>query len=138
MAKLYAAADGTIVRLLKSEQDERMFPDAPPNTTVLEFDSDTNADVLRGLDIDWDSHRVIDGQLTRNGQAVTLAPPGQDYQDRTQRTTLITEINSDRTALAAGPGNLTTGQGLARLETMLQRLQTAFLLVVRLMIRRGN
>lgn len=94
MAKLYYAADGTIVRLLKSDTDERMFPDAPPNTTVLEFDTDTNAPVIAGLDTDWNSHRVVNGALQRNGQAVTIAAPGPAAAERVDLQRILDKINA--------------------------------------------
>lgn len=78
MAKIYGRL-GEIVRLLKSQQEVELYGDPPEFDDVIEFDPITNDEVIAGLDTDWNSHTIDKGQLFRNGVAVVINPPGEDW-----------------------------------------------------------
>jgi len=78
MAKLYGKL-GQLVRLLKTQLENEQYGDPPEFDEVIEFDGATNQDVINGLDTDWNSHSVVDGQLLRSGVSVTINPPGEEW-----------------------------------------------------------
>lgn len=80
MAKLYADSTGAILRLVKTDTEEATPPAG--TVTTIDVDADTNAVLLHGLDTDWNSHKVIGGVLTRNGQPVTVNPPSDEHTER--------------------------------------------------------
>jgi hypothetical protein len=89
MAKIYGDADGNIIRLLQTDDEEKIFgAPATAYTAVVELDADTNADVIKALLTDWNSHSMPGGVLTRNGQAVTIAADNTIVTDRRAMATL--------------------------------------------------
>lgn len=82
MARICADASGNICRFLKSEEEEKRYPNDPPGVAcVITFDETTNQAVIDGLNADWNSHSVSGTVLLRNGTPVTINPPSLRFQD---------------------------------------------------------
>lgn len=119
MAKIYANAAGALLRLLATEEEERQFPDPPPDTaSVLDFDEDTNAGVIAGVNAAWDAHTLLGGVLRLNGQEVTIAPPSAEYTDRQQLQTYWTNL-----AAYLALNNPTNAQSVAAIKTIIRVLR---------------
>ena len=78
MAKIYGRL-GQIVRLLKTKAELEQYGEPADFDDVIEFDGVTNADVINGLDTDWNSHTIDSGVLLRNNNPVTINPPGEEW-----------------------------------------------------------
>jgi len=65
---------------------ENEVQEGPPGQydDVLRFDEDTNPDVVSGILAAWDAHRLVDGELRRNGQPVPINLPGESYKEALQ------------------------------------------------------
>jgi hypothetical protein len=119
MAKIYANAAGALLRMLATEEEERQFPDPPPGAAgVLDFDEDTNAAVIAGVHAAWDAHTLLGGVLRLNGQAVTIAPPSQEYTDRQQLQTYWQNLQT-----YLGLSNPTNAQTVAAVKTIIRVLR---------------
>ena len=81
MSKLYGLK-GQIVRLLKSQDDITQYGDPAEYDGMIEFDPATNAEVIKGLDTDWNSHAIADGKLLRGGKAVAINAPGTEWANK--------------------------------------------------------
>lgn len=85
MATLYANATGEILRFLATEELERRYPDPPEGTAfTLAFDESTNDVLCADLGQSTDPYTMPGGVLRRDGQAVTIAPPSDEYTDQQQ------------------------------------------------------
>lgn len=81
MAKMWGW-QGAIWRLVRTDEEEAQFGPPEQFDDVLEFDPDTNAELLNGLDVDWNAHRVENGILYRNNSPVVINSPGTVYLDK--------------------------------------------------------
>jgi len=81
MAKIYGKS-GEIIRLLQSEDEELQFGAPPDFDDEIEFDPNTNQQVIDGLNTDWNSHQIVSGELYRNSNPVTINPPGDKWNAR--------------------------------------------------------
>ena len=81
MARIYGRL-GEIIRLLKTEQEIEQYGTPSEYDEFIEFDADTNAEVIAGLDTDWNSHAIADGQLLRSGKVVTINSPGTEWANK--------------------------------------------------------
>ena len=79
MAKIFCLQN-SIVRFIKTKEEETRYGVPPEFDEVIEFDPETNTDAINGLDTDWNSHRVEGGQLLRSGVPVTINPPGEEWK----------------------------------------------------------
>lgn len=119
MAKVYASAAGAIIRFLATEAEEREYPDPPPGATIaVDFDEDTNAAVVAGLQSAPLEHDAVGGVLRRNGAAVTLAPPSAEYTDRAQLQTYWGNLQT-----YLGLNNPTNAQSVAAIKTIIRVLR---------------
>ena len=101
MAALYAAADGTLARALLSAQEEALWPDPPPGAVgSLTFDPDSNPALVADLRRSTDAYRLQNGTLTKNGQPVTINPPGRGQQDRLALSAIIAKLDADQALTA--------------------------------------
>lgn len=86
MSKLYAL-NGELVRLNRLDEDEVVFGSPDAFDDVLEFDHETNQNVIDGLNgqlpnVLWQDHTLSGGILRRNGIPVTINPSGTAYLDK--------------------------------------------------------
>ena len=83
MAKIYADADGHLLRVLR-EHEEAKYPDPPDGAAfTLDFDDTTNAAALDAIANDWNGHAVDQsGRLIRKGKPVPIVADGQKRSDR--------------------------------------------------------
>lgn len=81
MAKIYSGTDRKIIRFLQTTEDEVRFGAPADFSELIEFDPDTNNEVIIALNTDWNSHSVESGKLIRNGVEVAINPPGIAYED---------------------------------------------------------
>jgi len=81
--KLYAL-NGTLIRFLKTTEEIARFGDPAEFDAMLEFDGDTNPEIVYALDTDWNSHTLVGTTLRRNSAIVTVNEPGDDYLARKQ------------------------------------------------------
>ena len=84
--KIWALA-GKLLRFSKTEEELEQF--GPPDVydDEIEFDGDTNQDVIDGLDgklpgVLWQDHTLSGGVLHQHGIPITINPPGQHFLDR--------------------------------------------------------
>lgn len=95
MATLYAGADTRIIRYLRTEADERQFPDPPAGTAqTLKFDADTNAALAADLAATLDAYRLSGATLTKNGATQTLVADGEDAQVRALAAQAIADLTT--------------------------------------------
>ena len=88
MAQIYGRL-GHIVCLLKSQDDIDRFGDPSEYDDLIEFDPATNAEVIAGLDTDWNSHAIADGKLLRSGKIVTINAPGTELATNAIKSQII-------------------------------------------------
>ena len=81
MAKLYGK-NGELIRLLQTDEEELHFGDPSAFDDLIEFDPETNQDMIAGLNTDWNSHKIVGGALHRNNQPVTINPTGSRWNAR--------------------------------------------------------
>lgn len=99
--KIYANANGNILRVLSNDAEERMFGPPDGYADMVELDEDTNAAVVAELRPDPSRFTVANGKLKKNGQNVTLAAQGSRYADVRQTGALLAKLDNDQ-ALTAG------------------------------------
>jgi len=97
--KLYGNL-GELVRFLKTQTEVDQYGDPLEFDVLLEFDGDTNPDLVQGLDTDWNSFAFVSGVLRRNAQAVTINDPGDDYLAQRQADSAEELIRYYMTGLA--------------------------------------
>lgn len=116
MPRLYADANNRILRYLRTDDDERMFPDAPPGTVhTLEFDEDTNALTAGDLARSTDAYRLSGSTLTRDGQPVVIAADGEDATVRKQAAQTVSDLTAYiGKAAPTGADNINALKTLAR------------------------
>ena len=90
MARIYEL-NSQIICVMK-EDDNYMLPDVYDH--LLNFDLDTNTELLHQLNTDWNNHSMPDGVLHYNGQPVIINPPGENYQDREYLQTWWKQLNA--------------------------------------------
>jgi hypothetical protein len=56
--------------------------------TTIDFDAETNPEIIASLDTDWNSHSVTDGKLTRKGIPMVITPASTLYDDRKALATI--------------------------------------------------
>lgn len=76
MARIDAAADGTLLRLLYTAEEEAQYPDAHPGTVAqLHFDATSNLDLVTDLRFQPDAYRFLNDVLSKDRQPITIAAP---------------------------------------------------------------
>jgi hypothetical protein len=101
VAKFYAdPATGEILGLALDAREERLHADKA-GASVLEFDADTNAQLLAAFRSDWSSFRVSGGTLLRNGSPYPVASDSQERTDWRRLPGLLTLLNAKASALDA-------------------------------------
>ena len=80
MASLYADSVGTIIRAILSDQDAQTVGAPVSPAFTLAFDETTNAALAADYRAGPLAYTMPNGTLTKNGQAVTITAPSQDYQ----------------------------------------------------------
>lgn len=88
MAKIYADAQGTIVRFLADADQEKAFGAPPAFASVLDFDESTNAQVVTAIQQDLYGFTLLAGVLSHRGVSVPIAAPSSTYTDRQQMQTI--------------------------------------------------
>jgi hypothetical protein len=74
MARIAAAADGTILRFVHSAALEAQYPNPPAGTDEsLSFDERSNAALVADLGVSTDPYRLQGGVLTKNDTPVVIA-----------------------------------------------------------------
>lgn len=92
MTLLRASNTGELLQILNEERRHRV--DAPEGTVYeLEVDDETNAPLLADLIRDINNYRLIDGNLTHTGVAVSIQPPSPT------RLRLLSLRNTNQTPL---------------------------------------
>jgi hypothetical protein len=100
MAILYSDASGALLRLVGTP-NEGDFPAPAGAASTLTFDESTNAATVASLLAEWSAYRLVSGQLSRGGQAVTIAAPSAAYTQRQQVYQQAQQILSDMDAYLA-------------------------------------
>lgn len=102
MAKLYSDAQGTILKFVKTPEEDDQFPDTPPGTTeTLSFDLRTNPDLGSKLDTDWNNCRLLNGLFSYKGVfQVVNAPAGASTEYQLLKAILV-KLNTDQALSAA-------------------------------------
>jgi hypothetical protein len=139
MGKIYANAQGAILRLLQSAQEEAEFGAPSGAAFTLDFDEETNAAFLAGFGADSAAYTMPSGVLKRNGVNVLLAPDGQRYSARKQLAAAKQTIQSNAANLQAyhdlaSPNN---AQTVAALKLVIEDMQ-AITTILRALIREAN
>lgn len=80
MAKIWGLG-GEIIRFVKNDHELMQLGEPPVYDSKLEFDETTNAEVINGLDTDWNAHAIDSKGLKRDGVLVMLNPPSAKYLD---------------------------------------------------------
>lgn len=86
MAIIYGS--GTkIIRFIQTDAEREQYGDPTQYDTALEFDPDTNPQIIDGLagrlpNVRWQDASLINGVLYYNDEPVTINPPSETYQDR--------------------------------------------------------
>ena len=79
---LYANSVGELLRFLQTEEEEIAWPDPPKDDTEhLKFDGATNPIIVQRLNVDWNNHRLISGQLFYKEQLIIINPPSNDFNE---------------------------------------------------------
>lgn len=100
--RLFARADDSLIFFLGEIEDNYTRFTAPDDAAAsVEFDGDTNPELIAGLRSDWESYRLVNGQLQRNGVPVTVNPPGQAFQDVQAAPELLARLESGGNVTAA-------------------------------------
>jgi hypothetical protein len=131
MAKLYHNGS-SLLGLRKTSAEESLYP-IPNGVSVIEFDNDTNASVLQGLNTEWNSHSIVGGQLHRNGSPVTINADSTKTTSRkdfdsvvdayiTDLQTYLTIADSATNAQVRAQTKLLT-QGMIRVVRILKQLR---------------
>jgi hypothetical protein len=111
MVKIYYYSDGTIARILWTEQEQAQYPDAPTGTSLYQFDDATNptlasnqiADSLRGAQ---HLYKVLNNVLNKRDANFNYTPvpinlPSQEYLDDQQAETIWSNLSADQSPTAA-------------------------------------
>ena len=86
MARIHAGNDGIIIRWDNTDE-VRAAP--PGGTRLVDYDANYNAAITALLAGPWAALRVpANQQLTNGGNAVTINPPSEEYQDLQDLETL--------------------------------------------------
>lgn len=139
MGKLYADAQGHILRLLQSADEEARYGPPPGTAFTLDFDETTNGAVLSALASDWNAHDMVGGVLRRNGQPILVAPDSQYYGARKQLQAAKQTIVGNAAGLASYKAltNPTAAQTAAALKLAIDDIQ-ALTVILRALIREAN
>ena len=81
MARMWGLSEA-IIRLTRTDEELEFFGAPEEFDDTLEFDVETNEEMLSALDSDWNAHTLSGGILRRNGIPITINPPGQHFLDR--------------------------------------------------------
>lgn len=139
MAKIYADAQGALLRLLQSDAEIAQFGAPSGAAFTLDFDEDTNAALLADIGAHWAAFTMPGGVLKRNGQTVQLQSDGAHYSARKRLAAAKQTIAGNATALqtyhdAASP---TPAQTVAAVKLLIEDVQ-ALTVLLRALIREAN
>jgi hypothetical protein len=139
MARIYADANGALLRLLKNADEEAQYGAPAGAVGTLDFDEATNAGVLDGIVADWDAHTLIGGVLSRAGVAVPIAAPGQQFAARQQLAAAKQTIQGNASGLSAyrGLSSPTNAQTVAAVKALCEDV-AALTTILRALIREAN
>ncbi len=102
--RIYARADGIVIRLLTTPEEEANYPNAPEGTAeTLEVDAETNPRLLeinKGADGGVNALRLQAGVVYLNGQPLAVNAAGTAYGERRQALALAQGLR-DYVALSA-------------------------------------
>jgi len=68
---------GKMVAFYADRVTAAMHDAGTPAATVIEFDPETNPEIVEGINSDWNAWTFERGSLRRRGAAVTIHPPGE-------------------------------------------------------------
>src|SRR5687767_5714636 len=102
MAKIHVDLFGAPIQYLKTEDQERRYPDPPFGTAeTLEFDLDTNPEIGEKLDTDWRGCQVLGGQFVYRGVAQAINAPSVAYTERKAVLIALIKLRADQLLTAA-------------------------------------
>ena len=139
MAKIYADNAGVILGTRRNEDEDARHGAPDDATVVLTFDETTNPDLIEALLEDWNAHTMPGGVLTRDGVAVPIAAPGQQYSARQQLTAAKQTIQSNASGLTTyrGLASPTNAQTVSAVKALAEDV-AALVTIVRALIREAN
>lgn len=108
MSKVYANADGNIIRLLETDEQMRSIGAPPEFTGFIEFDEETNKNLVSDLKRNVLLFTMVNGILYQEGIPVIIHTAGNLFEDRmfiqnTVRPTLEEYITLMETGLSVYP-----------------------------------
>jgi hypothetical protein len=86
--------DNQIVRFLWGDAEEIEGPPALYDGEI-DFDMETNQDVVNSLNTDWDGHDVVAGKLRYQGVVLPINPPEQFYVDHQAVKQFYQDLNNE-------------------------------------------
>jgi hypothetical protein len=102
MAKLYADANGVILKYVKTNEEEDQFPDTPSGTNEsLNFDLRTNPAIGLKLDTDWNKCRLVGGVFSYDGQTQPINAPSATPTEYQALRTILAKLKADQVLSAA-------------------------------------
>lgn len=114
MATIYAGADNTILRYLRTPDEEAQHPTPPPGTAhTLSFDAETNAATAADLALSTDAYRLSGASLTKAGAPVAIAADGENETVRKQAAQTVADLTT-----YLGLANPTNAQNVLALKTI--------------------
>lgn len=139
MAKLFGS-NGVLMGWLHSVEEEAMHP-IPNDMTIIEFDEDTNPQVVSNLHNHWNEHDLVGGILRRQGVVVVFNPDGAGEIERkliradplnitpmqvesvlTDIAARRTQITTERTVIASDITALASATTLAQIRPIVNRM----------------
>jgi hypothetical protein len=95
MARIYANAEGKILRFLQTEREEDKHG-APAETTVtIIFDEGTNRDLVAGLNSNWYAFDCVGGVLRQERRPVVFNPPSNAFNQRLATRAVLAKLNNN-------------------------------------------
>lgn len=136
MAVLYANSAGSLLRLLKTEEEESIYG-APSGTVFsLSFDESANTALLAALDQDWNSHTMPSGTLQRNGSPVSISSAGSRFTARQQLVEAKNTILGNAAGLSTyrGLASPTNAQSIAAIKALISDVE-AVTIILRALVK---
>lgn len=92
--KIYSNSDGELIALRRNEIEELEHP-VLGFQHELEFDEETNVELIANYHQDHNGHRLIDGVLSHNGIPYVINPPGEEWNAKLNKASTIESMLSN-------------------------------------------